>query len=69
MIYVITGYRGRTFVDCRVFWKNDKDEWQPSKKGISLSAGVVDEVIAGLQKASEELERRLSPKERKGKVA
>ncbi|MGD0233899.1 MAG: transcriptional coactivator p15/PC4 family protein [Syntrophorhabdales bacterium] len=52
----ITEYRGRRFVDCRVYFEDDDGEWKPTKKGIALSDGVIDEVIQGLRKASRRLE-------------
>ena len=52
----IEEYRGSTFIDCRVYWQNNKGEWHPSKKGIALNGECIDEVIEALQKASEKLE-------------
>lgn len=30
-------YEGRAFVDLRLFFRTDADEWQPTKKGLTLS--------------------------------
>jgi len=65
---ILTEYHGHKFIDCRVYFQDDQGEWHPTKKGISLSGDVVDEVIEALQKGSAALEDALSPKQR-GKAA
>ena len=30
-------YEGREFVDIRLFFKTDSDEWQPTRKGLAVS--------------------------------
>lgn len=56
----IEEYHDHKFVDCRVYFENDKGEWCPTKKGIALNADCIDEVIQGLQKAGRKLEDALS---------
>lgn len=51
----VTEYKGTSFVDVRVYWENEEDEWLPSKKGISLNKDCIDEVIEALQKGSKAL--------------
>jgi hypothetical protein len=49
-------YKGREFVDVRVYFENDDGQWLPTKKGITISPGKMGELI-----------RLLSDAERKGK--
>jgi hypothetical protein len=53
----VTGeeFKGRKFVDCRVYWLDAQGEWKPGKKGIALAEETIDEVIEALQRAREEL--------------
>jgi hypothetical protein len=48
-------FKGRKFVDCRVYWLDGQDEWKPGKKGIALNKQTIDEVIEALQRARDEL--------------
>lgn len=52
---VITEYKGHKFIDCRVYYEDDKGEWRPTKKGIALNSETVEGVIEALQKASRAL--------------
>jgi hypothetical protein len=49
-------YRGSTFIDLRVYWQDEQGEWRPSKKGIALNGGGINEVIMALQSAAKKLE-------------
>ena len=51
----IEEYRRSRFVDCRVYWEDQEGQWRPSKKGIALNGGCLNEVINALQKARLEL--------------
>jgi len=48
----IEEYKGHKFVDCRVYWKDKDENWNPSRKGIALNNETIDEVIKALKKAS-----------------
>ncbi len=48
-------FKGRKYVDCRVYWQDSDGEWKPSKKGIALTQETIDEVIEALMKARDEL--------------
>ena len=42
---------GHPFIDIRQFWRTSpEEEWRPSKKGVTLKPGLVDELIAVLKK-------------------
>ncbi len=53
---IITEYKGHRFVDCRVYYKDDKGESKPTKKGITLNDETIGGVIEALQKARQALE-------------
>ena len=48
-------FKGTNVVDVRVFFQIN-DDWVPTRKGISLTESVLDEVIEGLEEAQKELE-------------
>ncbi len=52
----ITEYKGHRFVDCRVYYKDDKGEPKPIKKGIALNDETIGDVIEALQRARQALE-------------
>ncbi len=59
---VLTEYHGHQFIDCRVYFEDAQGELRPTKKGISLTADVIDDVIEALTKGSAVLEDQLSPR-------
>ena len=52
----VEDYKGHKFVDCRVYWQDEAEDWKHSKKCIALNDECLDEVMGGLQKASKALE-------------
>jgi len=63
-IYISIGeFKGHKFIDCRVYFtENISGEMKPSKKGITLNADVIDEVLELLNDAREKLFEGLSGK-------
>lgn len=68
----IQNYQGTDIIDLRTYWQNKEGNWIPTKKGISLTFYVIEDVIKLLQKAfkkmqaqaeTEEKEESLSSKE------
>lgn len=51
----ITEYKGKVYVDARVWYREDpaKDEEKPSKKGLCLTPDLMLELIPLLAKAQE----------------
>ncbi|OPY64363.1 MAG: Transcriptional Coactivator p15 (PC4) [Syntrophorhabdus sp. PtaU1.Bin002] len=43
-------FKGKEYVDIRVYFENAEGDWIPTKKGISISYDNVDEIITILQK-------------------
>ena len=50
--YIISAkqYRGYQFVDVRLHWTDDAGEtWHPSKKGITISPEIADDVVCAIK--------------------
>jgi len=52
----VSEFKGKRYIDCRVYFQGDDGLYHPSKKGITLSPDIVDEVVAALKEAKAELE-------------
>jgi hypothetical protein len=48
-------FKGRKYVDIRIYYENEEGEWKPTRKGIALNPDIIDKAIEGLQRASEKL--------------
>ena len=46
-------FKGYDFIDIRVYFKNDNDQWQATKKGISIPPHLLMPVITGLKQLVE----------------
>ena len=51
-------FNGNDLIDIRVFYKNDKDEYKPSKKGISINVKHFSEFEKAVQKAKDFLSEK-----------
>ncbi|MDY0040424.1 MAG: transcriptional coactivator p15/PC4 family protein [Desulforhabdus sp.] len=49
----ITVFKGKQYVDLRVYYKGDDGEFRPSKKGLTLSLDLFSELEQAVQKLSE----------------
>jgi|GEM_PF-677542 hypothetical protein len=58
---ILTDYNGHRFIDCRVYYEDAQGELKPTRKGISLNADTIDEVIEALRKGNAALKDSLSP--------
>ncbi|EIN02291.1 hypothetical protein WQE_04862 [Paraburkholderia hospita] len=54
----ISDYRGRTFIDLRVWYSTEAGEYKPGRAGVSLRPDQVAQVVQGLLVAS----RAVDPK-------
>ena len=41
-------YKGKEFIDIRMFYKDDTGEWKPSPKGVTFKPDQIDEVLKSL---------------------
>jgi hypothetical protein len=48
-------YKGRKYVDIRIYFANDAGEWKPTKKGVTVSPEKMDEFMDLIRKAKEAL--------------
>jgi hypothetical protein len=46
-------YKGRKYVDIRIYFENDAGEWKPTKKGVTVAPERMAEFIELIQKAKE----------------
>jgi hypothetical protein len=50
-------FRGRRYLDLRIYYQDDAGEWKPTRKGVSLSTDFMPELkeaVMALEKALEE---------------
>jgi hypothetical protein len=45
-------YKGHELIDIRVYYEAENGEWKPSKKGITFSLSLANEVIKGISEES-----------------
>ena len=48
-------FKGRKYVDVRVYFESDQGEWKPTKKGVTIQPDKVEEFIELIKKASKAL--------------
>lgn len=54
----LSNYKGKDYLDMRIFYLDDNNEWKPTKKGVTLTPDMLDEAIMALQKAKEEFQKK-----------
>ncbi len=42
----VSEYKKRDYINLRVFYKTDDDQWKPSPKGITLAVDLIDDLVA-----------------------
>jgi hypothetical protein len=48
-------FKGRAYIDLRIYFENNEGEWKPTKKGVTINPEKVDQVIELLREAQEKL--------------
>jgi hypothetical protein len=48
-------FKGRKYVDVRVYFENDEGEWKPTKKGITIQPDKIEEFVDLIKKAGKSL--------------
>jgi hypothetical protein len=48
-------YKGRKYIDIRIYFENDENEWKPTKKGVTVQPEKVAEFLSLIRKAEEAL--------------
>jgi len=54
----LSTFKGKTYVDVRLFYTDANEELQPTKKGVTITPDLWDEFRAGIAKAEEELQAK-----------
>ena len=44
-------FKGRKYIDIRIYFKNDEGEWKPTKKGVTIQPDRIGDLISLLNKA------------------
>jgi hypothetical protein len=45
----VTTFKGREYLDLRVYFKDDRGQWRPTKKGITVNVDLIDELVAAVE--------------------
>lgn len=53
----LENFKGRDYIDLRIYYQEDNGEWKPTKKGVTVSPEKIDEIISFFSKAKEELSK------------
>ena len=48
-------YKGRKYVDVRIYFENDEGDWKPTKKGVTIQPDRLDLFMDLIRQAKESL--------------
>jgi len=51
----LSTYKDRRYLDLRLFFKGDGGAWIPSKKGLTIPAGMLEKLETSISKAKKAL--------------
>jgi len=54
----LENFKGRDYIDLRIYYQDDNGEWKPTKKGVTVAPDKLDDVIGFFNKAKEELTKK-----------
>jgi hypothetical protein len=54
----LSTFKGRTYVDIRLFYTDENNELAPTKKGVTITPELWDEFRAGVAAAETELQEK-----------
>jgi hypothetical protein len=52
---MLRDFKGKQYVDARVYYMNDTGEWLPTKKGLSMAPEMARKVADAIHQALEEV--------------
>lgn len=58
---VLKEFRGRQYIDARMFYMSETGEWLPTKKGLSMTPEMAAQVSEAIGRALAELESGKKP--------
>lgn len=48
---MVEEFKGNTFIDLRIYYLADDETWKPTRKGTTMKAEAIDEVVRLLKEA------------------
>lgn len=51
----IENFKGREYVDVRIYYQDKEEEWRPTKKGVTVAPEKTEEFIALINEAHKKL--------------
>jgi hypothetical protein len=48
-------FKGRSYVDVRIYFEDNEGEWKPTKKGVTINPDKLEQVIELLKEAQDKL--------------
>ncbi len=66
---VLKEFKGRQYIDARMFYMSETGEWMPTKKGISMTPEIAAKVSEAIGAALAELGTTEKPGGKAGKAA
>ena len=51
----VNTYKGKKYIDIRVYYQDDSGDYKPSKKGVALSPELLEELQKGIDKLKQSL--------------
>jgi len=58
IVFSVNSFQGAEYVHVRVYFEAGDGEWRPTKKGISVNAGLIDELYQGVSKLRDKVNER-----------
>ncbi|MFO8072903.1 MAG: transcriptional coactivator p15/PC4 family protein [Polyangia bacterium] len=52
----IKEFKGRTYIDIRIYYMDDQGDWKPTRKGVSLATDFMPELRNAVDSIEKELE-------------
>ena len=56
--FQVSEYKGREYVDVRIYYLDDDGSLKPTRKGVTVSPDLWPEFLQGVEKLGTELEQR-----------
>jgi hypothetical protein len=54
---MLRDFKGKQYVDARVYYMNDTGEWLPTKKGLSMAPDMAKKIADAIVQALDEVAR------------
>ena len=54
----LSEFKGNQYIGARIYYMDDKGDWKPTRKGITLTPELMEQVRDSLTEALEEIESK-----------